>query len=102
MKKVVKDRAEDAFKKGIKPPSTSQLPLVRIPTVSSDFKDAKTGVCQPDFNFSTPEKTSRLIDADYTRCDSEVSLKSSGGIHPYDVFDTPMMENDSKTNQIAE
>ena len=96
---MIKDRTEDAIKKGIKLSSTYQLPLVRIPTVTSDFNDTKSGACQPDTKFSTPVKPSRLINTDYTQCDSEVSRKSSGRIHPFSAFDSPMQESNFEPNQ---
>ena len=94
MKKIIKDKNAQLTKNGSVSSPIEQLPLVRIPTVKSDYMQK-----QPDRNFVNLSSAMPLTMTPFTQCDSEPSRKSSGHIETFDHFETGPQESHSESDE---
>ena len=95
MKKIIKDKNTQLAKNGSNSSPTDQLPLVRIPTVKSDFRPGVTN--QADSRFGNLSHPTAFTLTPSTECDSQVSRKSSGVIDTFDHFETGPQQSLSET-----
>ena len=95
MKKIIKDKNAQLTKNGSVSSPIEQLPLVRIPTVKSDYRPNQTYQSNSGFgNLSSPRP---LTLTPFTECDSQPSRKSSGVIETFDHFGTGPQQSLSQT-----
>ena len=95
MKKIIKDKNTQLAKNGSNSSPTDQLPLVRIPTVKSDFRPGVTN--QADSRFGNLSHPTAFTLTPSTECESQVSRKSSGVIDTFDHFETGPQQSLSET-----
>ena len=95
MKKIIKDKNTQLTKNGSNSSPTDQLPLVRIPTVKSDFRPGVTN--QADSRFGNLSHPTAFTLTPSTECESQVSRKSSGVIDTFDHFETGPQQSLSET-----
>ena len=95
MKKIIKDKNAQLTENGSVSSPIEQLPLVRIPTVKSDYRPNQT--YQSDCQFGNLSSPRPLTLTPSTECDSQPSRKSSGVIETFDHFGTGPQQSLSQT-----